>query len=112
MTNRPVLYLDIHISNGAAYLYNFSPAANAGQVKSSQVVGLRDRVAIRTPPVASLRGQVKSSSGATHSRSEHPDPNLLLPSSLRGLWRGLLVEVGRRRSLSEAACYRNCPRSR
>ena len=37
---------------------------------------------------------VKSSSGATHSRSEHPDPYLFLPPSLRGLWRGL-SRVGR-----------------
>ena len=34
-------------------------------------------------------GQVKSSSGATHSRSERSDPNFFLPPSLRGLWRGL-----------------------
>ena len=34
-------------------------------------------------------GQVKSSRGATHSRSEHPDPNFFLPPPLRGLWRGL-----------------------
>ena len=29
--------------------------------------------------------QVKLSSGATRPRGDHPDPNLLLPSSLRGL---------------------------
>ena len=34
-------------------------------------------------PVGSSR-QVKSSSGATNSRSEHPDPDLFLPLSLRG----------------------------
>ena len=38
--------------------------------------------------------QVKSSSEATRPRGEHPDPNFVLPSSLRRLWRGL-VEVGR-----------------
>ena len=43
----------------------------------------------------SICGQVKSRSGATRPRGDHPDPDLsLLPSSLRGLWRGL-VEVGR-----------------
>ena len=31
--------------------------------------------------------QAKSSRGATHSRSEHPDPNFFLPPPLRGLWR-------------------------
>ena len=39
--------------------------------------------------------QVKSSSGATRPRGDHPDPNLLLPSSLRGLCvccRGILNE--------------------
>ena len=40
-------------------------------------------------PTCTLYGQVKSSSGATHSRSEHPNPNLFLPPPLRGLWRGL-----------------------
>ena len=38
--------------------------------------------------------QVKSSRGATRPRGDHPDPNFFLPSSLRGLWRGLVV-VGR-----------------
>ena len=39
----------------------------------------------RSAPQAA-RCQVKSSSGATRPRGDHPDPNLLLPSSLRGLW--------------------------
>ena len=66
-------------------------------------MGLRDRLAIIRALLHAISspqpytGQVKSSSGATHSRSEHPDPNLLFPSSLRGLCRI------RRRSLSEAA---------
>ena len=34
--------------------------------------------------------QVKSSSGATRPRGDHPDPNFFLPPPLRGLWRGLL----------------------
>ena len=35
--------------------------------------------------------QVKSSSGATRPRGDHPDPNFFLPPSIliRGLWRGL-----------------------
>ena len=102
---------------------SFARGANR-TVGSSQEVGLRDRLVIIRRgdfrlAVMNVRGasqlhtrQVKSSSGATRPRGGHPDPNLLLPSSsLRGLWRGL-VEVGRRRSLSEAACYRNWPRSR
>ena len=57
--------------------------STAGTVKSSQVVGLRGY------------SQVKSSSGATRPRGDHPDTNLLLLSSLlRRLWRGL-VEVRR-----------------
>ena len=39
--------------------------------------------------------QVKSSRGATHSRSEHPDPNFFLPPPLRGLWRSEWVKAWR-----------------
>ena len=37
-----------------------------------------------------LLQHVKSSSGATRPRGDHPGPNLLLPLSLRRLWRGLV----------------------
>ena len=58
-------------------------------VKSSQVVGLRDRVAI-------IRALL-------HHAISFPQP-------YAGY--GDLSGVGRRRNLSEAACYRNWPRSR
>ena len=53
--------------------------------------------------------QVKSSSGATRPRGDHAGPN-----SSRQPYAGYgdLIGVGRRRNLSEAACYRNWPRSR
>jgi hypothetical protein len=57
-------------------------------VKSSQVVGLRDRVAI----IRALLHAISS------------------PPPYAGY--GALNGVGRRRNLSEAACYRNWPRSR
>ena len=63
-------------------------ADDACQVKSSQVVGLRDRVAI-------IRALLHAIS------SPHPYAGY-----------GDLNGVGRRRNLSEAACYRNWPRSR
>ena len=31
--------------------------------------------------------QVKTSSGATRPRGDHPNPYLFLPRALRGLWR-------------------------
>ena len=34
--------------------------------------------------------QIKYRSGATRPRGDHPDPELLLPSSFRGLSRGLV----------------------
>ena len=58
------------------------------EVKSSQVVGLRDRVAI-------IRALLNAIS---------------CPPPYAGY--GALNGVGRRRNLSEAACYRNWPRSR
>ena len=62
--------------------------SNQNIVKSSQVVGLRDRVAI-------IRALLHAIS------SPHPYAGY-----------GDLNGVGRRRNLSEAACYRNWPRSR
>ena len=63
------------------------PRAVEGQVKSSQVVGLRDRVAIIRALLHAISSphpyagysrtgiiQVKSSSGATRPRGDHPGP--------------------------------------
>ena len=74
-------YLDFTIDISAAVS---GPGPPAGSVVIAGAV-------LRSSQVNS---QVKSSSGATRPRGELPDPNLLLPSSLRGFWRGL-VEVGR-----------------
>ena len=65
-----------------------SSQVKSSQVKSSQVVGLRDRVAI-------IRALLQTNS------SPHPYTGY-----------GDLNGVGRRRNLSEAACYRNWPLSR
>ena len=70
----------------------------------------RDRVAnIRT-----LISQVKSSSGTTRPRGDHPGPAAscnFLPAPPPYMGYGDLIGVGRRRNLSEAACQRNWPRS-
>ena len=61
-----------------------------------------------------VRVKVKSSSGATRPRGDHPGPAScnFLPTALSGRRRySDLSGVGRRRNLSEAACYRNWPRS-
>ena len=59
--------------------------------------------------------QVKSSSGATRPRGDHPGIRALLHANSSPhpyACYGDLNGVGRRRNLSEAACYRNWPRSR
>ena len=72
---------------------NRNPGDPIVYVKSSQVVGLRDRRSTRSGRSKLAYLEIFKSSqvvvGATHSRSEHPDPNLFLPPPLRGLWRGL-----------------------
>ena len=87
------------------------PATTFGQVKSSTVVGLRDRVAIirallhvmvKSSQVVGLRDRVAIIRALLHAfSSPHPYAGY-----------GDLNGVGRRRNLSEAACYRNWPRSR
>ena len=71
------------------YFQEYTPIYGTTIVKSSQVVVLRDPVAII---------QIFSSPHPYAGSGEHCE-----------VW---LVEVGRRRSLSEAAWYRNWPRSR
>ena len=70
----------------------------------------RAHIHVSTKPVSS---QVKSSSGATRQRGDHPGALLHAISSPHPYaGYGDLNGVGRRRNLSEAACYRNWPRSR
>ena len=49
-------------------------------------------------------GQVKSSRGATHSRSEHPDPNFFLPPPLRGVWHSLYNTLNLTIETTYSAC--------
>ena len=55
-------------------------------------------------PVPLSECQVESSSGATHSHSELPDPYLSSPHPDAGSGEVWLRYEGRRRSFGEAAC--------